>query len=94
MVYQGWGLETRLPYEHVIYISSLRLDGPYEHVIILNAYIVLSDEVLPHVLDAGMCVEHILHYDLPSVKREFRQRLALLYKSVKRWVTWVLWLLM
>ena len=47
---------------------------------------VLSDEVLPHVLDAGVYVQHIVHYDLPSTKTEFRSRLALFYTAMKWYV--------
>ena len=47
---------------------------------------VLSDEALPHVLDAGVCVQHIVHYDLPSTKTEFRSRLALFYTAMKWYV--------
>ena len=47
---------------------------------------VLSDEALPHVLDAGVCVQHIVHYDLPSTKAEFRSRLALFYTAMKWYV--------
>ena len=64
------GLETRLTDRCAHYICS--------------SCLVLSDEVLPHMLDAGMYVEHIVHYDMPSTKAEFRQRLALFYKSMKR----------
>ena len=47
---------------------------------------VLSDEALPHVLDAGVCVQRIVHYDLPSTKAEFRSRLALFYTAMKWYV--------
>ena len=47
---------------------------------------VLSDEALPHVLDAGVCVQHIVHYDMPSTKTEFRSRLALFYTAMKWYV--------